>query len=30
MAFLKSLDLEPAVFDKIACRNAQRLLGDAE
>ena len=30
MAFLKSLDLEPAVYDKIACRNAQRLLGDAE
>ena len=30
MEFLQSLNLEPAVFDKIAYRNAQRLLGDAE
>lgn len=30
MEFLKSLNLEQEVFDKIACRNAQRLLGDAE
>ena len=30
MDFLKTLNLEPAVFDKIAYRNAQRLLGDVE
>ena len=30
MAFLKSLDLDREAFDKIAYRNAQRLLGEAE
>ena len=30
MDFLKTLNLEQEVFDKIAYRNAQRLLGEAE